>query len=56
MKFASLAAVAALGVVVSGCASIVEGTTQSIAITTSPQPGEVHAQEFRGHLVRHDAG
>jgi hypothetical protein len=39
MKFASLAAVAALGVVVSGCASIVEGTTQSIAITTSPQPG-----------------
>jgi hypothetical protein len=31
--------VAALGVAVSGCASIVEGTTQSIAITTTPQPG-----------------
>src|SRR6516162_6027082 len=39
MKLASLAAVAALGVAVSGCASIVEGTTQSVAITTSPQDG-----------------
>jgi hypothetical protein len=39
MKFTSLAAIAALGVAVSGCASIVEGTTQSIAITTTPQPG-----------------
>jgi hypothetical protein len=39
MKFASLAAVAALGVAMSGCASIVEGTTQSVAITSSPQDG-----------------
>jgi hypothetical protein len=39
MKLTSLVAIAALGVAVSGCASIVEGTTQSIAITTTPQPG-----------------
>jgi hypothetical protein len=37
MKLMSLAAIAALGVAVSGCASIVEGTTQSIAVTSSPQ-------------------
>ena len=37
MKLMSLAAVAALGVLASGCASIVEGTTQSVAITSSPQ-------------------
>ena len=39
MKLASLAAVAALGMAVSGCASIVEGTTQSIAVTSSPVSG-----------------
>jgi hypothetical protein len=39
MKLASLAALAALGTLVSGCASIVEGTTQSIAVTSSPVGG-----------------
>jgi hypothetical protein len=39
MKLITLAALAAMGVAVSGCASIVEGTTQSIAVTTTPQPG-----------------
>jgi len=39
MKVASLAALAALGTLVSGCASIVEGTTQSVAVTTSPVAG-----------------
>jgi uncharacterized protein YceK len=36
MKLVTLAAVAAMSVAVSGCASIVEGTTQSIALTSPP--------------------
>ena len=39
MKLVTLAAVAAMGVTVSGCASIVEGTTQSIALTSPPTDG-----------------
>ena len=39
MNLKAVAAIAALGVAVSGCASIVEGTTQSIAITSTPAPG-----------------
>ncbi len=39
MKFVSVAAIAALGFSVSGCASIVEGTTQSIAVTSTPASG-----------------
>ena len=39
MKLALIAAVAALGVALSGCASIVEGTTQSIAVTSPPTDG-----------------
>jgi len=39
MKFGTLAAIAALGAALSGCASIVEGTTQSIAVTTPPADG-----------------
>src|SRR5258708_40261502 len=39
MKMGTIAAVAALGVALSGCASIVEGTTQSIAVTSPPTDG-----------------
>jgi phosphoketolase len=39
MKLATLAALAALGAILSGCASIVEGTTQSIAVTSPPTDG-----------------
>jgi len=39
MKFGAIAAVAALGVAVSGCASVIKGTTQSVAITTPPTTG-----------------
>ena len=39
MKLGIVAAVAALGVALSGCASIVEGTTQSIAVTSPPTDG-----------------
>ena len=39
MKIVSLAAIAALGLAVSGCASIVEGTTQDFAVNTTPKGG-----------------
>ena len=39
MKSKSIIAIVALGVAVSGCASIIKGTTQSIAVTTSPVGG-----------------
>jgi phosphoketolase len=39
MKIIHLAAIAAMGAALSGCASIVEGTTQSLAVTTSPIEG-----------------
>lgn len=39
MKCYPLAAVAALGVALSGCATIVEGTTQPVSVTTTPQSG-----------------
>ncbi len=39
MKSGSVAALAALAVALSGCASIIKGTTQSIAISTTPVGG-----------------
>ncbi|HJW41823.1 MAG TPA: hypothetical protein VJ476_11415 [Rhizomicrobium sp.] len=39
MNLRIAAAFAALGMAVSGCASIVEGTTQNIAVTTTPKDG-----------------
>jgi phosphoketolase len=39
MKLGTLAAISAFGAALSGCASIVEGTTQSIAVTTPPADG-----------------
>ena len=39
MKLSSMAALVAAGFALSGCASIVEGTTQSVAITTPPADG-----------------
>lgn len=36
MKFHALAAIAALGIALSGCGTIVEGTHQDIAISTTP--------------------
>ena len=39
MKINTLAAFAAMGFALSGCASIVEGTTQSLAVTTPPADG-----------------
>lgn len=39
MKTSAFAAVAALGVALSGCASIMEGQTQSIAIASPPTTG-----------------
>ena len=39
MNFLRCAAVAALGILSSGCATQVEGTTQSVSVTTTPQEG-----------------
>jgi hypothetical protein len=39
MNSTSIAAIAALGIALSGCASIIKGTTQSIAVTTPPVSG-----------------
>jgi hypothetical protein len=39
MKVYTIAAIAAFGVALSGCASIIKGTTQQIAITTPPTEG-----------------
>lgn len=39
MKSSAIAAVAALGVALSGCATIVKGSSQSIAISTPPTTG-----------------
>jgi len=39
MKLHAIAAVAVLGVAMSGCASIIKGSSQSIAITTPPVTG-----------------
>jgi hypothetical protein len=39
MKYQVVAALAAMGVVVSGCASVVKGTHQTVAITTPPTTG-----------------
>ena len=39
MKIYTIAAIAAFGIALSGCASIIKGTTQQIAITTPPTDG-----------------
>jgi len=39
MKLSAFAAFAALGVALSGCATIVEGTTQSLSVNTVPSDG-----------------
>jgi hypothetical protein len=39
MNFIRFAALAALGFALSGCATIVEGTTQSVSVTTTPEQG-----------------
>lgn len=39
MKIATFAAVAALGFAVSGCATIVQGTTETVSVNTVPEEG-----------------
>jgi hypothetical protein len=39
MKLTGLAAVAALGVSLSACATIIDGTTQSVSVNTTPEQG-----------------
>jgi hypothetical protein len=39
MKLTALAAIAATGIALAGCATVVKGTSQSIAITTPPVDG-----------------
>ncbi|HEX3943809.1 MAG TPA: hypothetical protein VHW69_06965 [Rhizomicrobium sp.] len=39
MKLSAAAAVAALGAAVSGCATVIEGTTQSVSVNTTPVTG-----------------
>lgn len=39
MKPPAIAAVAALGIALSGCATLVEGTTQSVSVNTTPAQG-----------------
>src|ERR1700733_4201085 len=39
MKLMSMVALAAAGIALSGCASIVEGTSQSVAVTSTPVDG-----------------
>jgi len=39
MKLTAFAAIAALGIAVSGCATIIDGTTQSVSVNTTPEQG-----------------
>jgi hypothetical protein len=39
MKFTGIAAVAALGIALSGCATIIDGTSQSVSVNTTPEGG-----------------
>ena len=39
MKIQAFAGVAALGIAVSGCATIVDGSSQSVSVTTTPAQG-----------------
>ena len=39
MSLKTVAAIAAMGVALSGCATIIEGTTQSISVSTNPPAG-----------------
>ncbi|HLY07364.1 MAG TPA: hypothetical protein VKR31_16580 [Rhizomicrobium sp.] len=39
MKIYPFAAVAALGIALSGCATIIEGTTQPVSVNTTPEQG-----------------
>lgn len=39
MKLTAFAALAALGIAVSGCATIIDGTTQSVSVNTTPEQG-----------------
>src|SRR5262249_1604155 len=39
MKLTAVAALAALGAALSGCATIIEGTTQSVSVSTTPEEG-----------------
>lgn len=39
MKLTAFAATAALGVALSGCATIIDGTTQSVSVNTTPEEG-----------------
>ena len=39
MNYQCVVAVAAFGLVLSGCATVIEGTTQSLAVTTPPVTG-----------------
>jgi TonB family protein len=39
MKTAQLGAVVALGIAVSGCATIIQGTTQPVSVSTTPEQG-----------------
>ena len=39
MKICSLAAVGAVGLAVSGCATIIEGTTQPVSVSSTPEEG-----------------
>src|ERR1051326_3425476 len=40
MKSTTLAAIAALGVALSGCATVIKGTTQPVALSSPPVEGE----------------
>jgi hypothetical protein len=39
MKLTTIAAVAAFGIAVSGCATIIDGTSQSVSVNTTPEEG-----------------
>ena len=39
MKITTLAAVAAMGIAVSGCATIVQGTTETVSVNSIPEEG-----------------
>jgi hypothetical protein len=39
MKSHAIAAIAAAGIILSGCATIIEGTTQPVSLNTTPEQG-----------------
>jgi hypothetical protein len=55
MKLFIPAAVAASGLIVSGCATIIQGTTQSVSVATTPESGGIGVDAASGANYHYDS-